>query len=61
MNLKVEHAPTVQAVADFRDFVFPIMWLEEVKLLFTTTKPSENFEIFLLMRGEIFKDGRKST
>lgn len=29
MNLKVEHAPQVEAVKSFRSFVFPIMWLEE--------------------------------
>lgn len=32
LNLKVEHAPAVSAVANFRDFVFPIMWLEEVRI-----------------------------
>jgi scavenger receptor class B, member 1 len=32
LNLRVEHAPSVQAVAQFRDFVFPIMWLEEVNV-----------------------------
>lgn len=30
LNLKVEHTPSVKAVEHFRDFVFPIMWLEEV-------------------------------
>lgn len=29
LNLRVEHAPAVQATEKFRDFVFPIMWLEE--------------------------------
>ncbi|CAO1331993.1 unnamed protein product [Diamesa tonsa] len=29
LNLRVEHTPAVQSVANFRDFVFPIMWLEE--------------------------------
>jgi scavenger receptor class B, member 1 len=31
LNLRVEQAKNVQAVAKFRDIVFPIMWLEEVK------------------------------
>uniref|UniRef100_A0A182YT14 Uncharacterized protein n=1 Tax=Anopheles stephensi TaxID=30069 RepID=A0A182YT14_ANOST len=30
LNLLVEKAPNVMATKDFRDFVFPIMWLEEV-------------------------------
>lgn len=30
LNLRVERAEHIQSVADFRDFVFPIMWLEEV-------------------------------
>uniref|UniRef100_A0A182J2E2 Scavenger receptor class B n=1 Tax=Anopheles atroparvus TaxID=41427 RepID=A0A182J2E2_ANOAO len=29
LNLLVEKAPNVMATKDFRDFVFPIMWLEE--------------------------------
>lgn len=29
LNLKVDHAPQVEAVKQFRSFVFPIMWLEE--------------------------------
>lgn len=29
LNLKVDHAPQVEAVKNFRSFVFPIMWLEE--------------------------------
>lgn len=29
LNLKVEHQPDISAVANFTDFVFPIMWLEE--------------------------------
>lgn len=32
LNLRVEHTPAVQSVANFRDFVFPIMWLEEVSI-----------------------------
>jgi scavenger receptor class B, member 1 len=31
LNLRVEQAKNVQAVSKFRDIVFPIMWLEEVK------------------------------
>lgn len=30
LNFKNEHAENIQSVQDFRDFVFPIMWLEEV-------------------------------
>lgn len=30
LNLKVQQTPNIKAVAKFRDFVFPIMWLEEV-------------------------------
>jgi hypothetical protein len=30
LNLKVQQAPNIKSVAQFRDFVFPIMWLEEV-------------------------------
>jgi hypothetical protein len=29
LNLKVDNTPTVRSVAKFRDFIFPIMWLEE--------------------------------
>ncbi|XP_060656552.1 lysosome membrane protein 2 isoform X2 [Drosophila nasuta] len=29
LNLKVTHAKDVHPVRDFRDFVFPVMWLEE--------------------------------
>ncbi|CRL06895.1 CLUMA_CG019504, isoform A [Clunio marinus] len=29
LNLKVDHTPNIQAVEKFRDFMFPIMWLEE--------------------------------
>lgn len=31
LNLKVEQAKHIKAVQDFRDFVFPIMWVEEVR------------------------------
>jgi scavenger receptor class B protein 1 len=30
LNLRVEQAPAIKCVEKFRDFVFPIMWLEEV-------------------------------
>jgi len=30
LNLKVTRAKDVYPVRDFRDFVFPVMWLEEV-------------------------------
>lgn len=30
LNLKVTRAKDVHPVRDFRDFVFPVMWLEEV-------------------------------
>lgn len=30
LNLKVDQAPHIQAVKDFRNIVFPIMWVEEV-------------------------------
>lgn len=30
MNFKVEQALYVEAVKNFRDFTFPVMWLEEV-------------------------------
>uniref|UniRef100_A0A336MC86 CSON014969 protein n=2 Tax=Culicoides sonorensis TaxID=179676 RepID=A0A336MC86_CULSO len=29
LNLKVENAPQIESVKNFRSFVFPIMWLEE--------------------------------
>ncbi|CAG9800444.1 unnamed protein product [Chironomus riparius] len=29
LNLRVEHAPAIKCVEKFRDFLFPIMWLEE--------------------------------
>jgi hypothetical protein len=32
LNLRVERAKHVQTVENFRDFVFPIMWLEEVRI-----------------------------
>lgn len=31
LNLKVTRAKDVYPVRDFRDFVFPVMWLEEVR------------------------------
>lgn len=31
LNLKVTQAKDVHPVRDFRDFVFPVMWLEEVR------------------------------
>jgi scavenger receptor class B, member 1 len=41
LNLRVEHAPAVQAVKQFRDFVFPIMWLEEASdKTVITTRPN---------------------
>lgn len=30
LNLKVEQALHIETVKNFRDFVFPIMWVEEV-------------------------------
>lgn len=30
LNLKVEQTKNIAAVKDFRSFVFPVMWLEEV-------------------------------
>lgn len=33
LNLKVEHTSNVASVKDFRDFTFPIMWLEEVRTM----------------------------
>lgn len=30
LNLKVDRAPHIEAVKNFRDIVFPIMWVEEV-------------------------------
>lgn len=33
LNLKVENAPQIESVKQFRSFVFPIMWLEEVSSL----------------------------
>lgn len=32
INLKVDRSSNIQVVKNFRDFVFPIMWLEEVKI-----------------------------
>lgn len=32
LNLRVEQAPSIKCVEKFRDFLFPIMWLEEVSL-----------------------------
>ena len=31
LNLKVTRAKDVYPVKDFRDFIFPVMWLEEVR------------------------------
>lgn len=46
LNLKVQQAPNIKSVAKFRDFVFPIMWLEEVcKLLHLLMKlPLHEFD-----------------
>lgn len=30
LNLKVDQAPHIEAVKNFRSIVFPIMWVEEV-------------------------------
>lgn len=32
MNFKVEQSTNVEAVKNFRDFTFPVMWLEEVSV-----------------------------
>lgn len=32
LNLKVEQAKHISSVKDFRDIVFPIVWVEEVSV-----------------------------
>lgn len=47
LNLKVRQAPNIHTVAKFRDFMFPIMWLEEVKFCnFLTLITSFIFDFF---------------
>lgn len=44
LNLKVQQAPNIKSVAKFRDFVFPIMWLEEVCMKSDETSSSYVFD-----------------
>lgn len=33
-NLKVEQSPNIHSVAKFPDIVFPVIWLQEVNVIF---------------------------
>lgn len=45
LNLKVEQAKHINSVKNFRDIVFPIVWVEEVSV--TKHKSHQSFNHFL--------------
>lgn len=38
LNLKIEHSPNIAPVANFPSIVYPIMWLEEVRPEFLSSR-----------------------
>lgn len=50
LNLKVKEAPQIQAVKEFRNFVFPIMWLEEVIIDFNANLFFISLLIFMFIK-----------
>lgn len=44
LNLKVEQALHIETVKNFRDFVFPIMWVEEVSTNRFEAQPKRSYD-----------------